>query len=474
MGDPHYGSSYLEERINLADVVAVVEFEDVRPAVAHFRRTEGTVYRPAVEYSFDVVEYLKGTGEDELVAIVYNYGDYESEEQAKEVAKELPDRIHDERWDDHQAIVFVEEDVVEFTGLLESHDYQFVIAGTGVPQLGNYHIDNKYNKVWLPASQEDASVSELGDGMEFLLDDPNSFEDESTAPTITLGELRKAVDAEQAAYDSGVSAHGKALYKECLDIKYEDLRFYGQRTYHLFEVGDVPSGLPSGTQILNEENWGSTPQPLPYRVAFIEGRDAALFSVEPVHFHTVRPIPEGEYRFYRWGYPEDPERPVRYACGIEVLPEEFRKLTEFSIQVVAPRDAIHEAFFDPADVDGDTVGFSSDDGVLDPAAFTVDGAETTIDRLAWSAGTVEMQLTPHSTLPGHHIDFIVLDGSVSLRLDFDDAIELSEDGGTQSLNWGVCEQPWQDGDKLMIRISRSAADLTGVTNDAECSTAAAP
>ena len=39
-GDPHYGPSYLKERINLADVVAIVEFEDVRPAVAISKRPE--------------------------------------------------------------------------------------------------------------------------------------------------------------------------------------------------------------------------------------------------------------------------------------------------------------------------------------------------------------------------------------------------------------------------------------------------
>ena len=40
------------------------------------------------------------------------------------------------------------------------------------------------------------------------------------------------------------------------------------------------------------------------------------------------------------------------------------------------------------------------------------------------------------------------------------------------LSWGVCDQPWQDGDKLMIRISESGADLTGTTNDADCATTA--
>ena len=86
-----------------------------------------------------------------------------------------------------------------------------------------------------------------------------------------------------------------------------------------------------------------------------------------------------------------------------------------------------------------------------------------------------MILTPHHPLAGHHIDLIALDGTVSLRLDFDEAVEVSADDGTQVLSWSVCEQPWQDRDKLMIRISESGSDLTGATNDADyATTAAAP
>ena len=467
-GDAHYGPSSLEERINMADVVAVVEFEYVRPTVAHFRKTEGTVYRPAIVYSFDVVEYLKGGGEDELTAIVYNSRYYDTEKEAMEIAEPIPYRAHDRRWERHQSIIFVEEDVVERNGLLTSHDYQFVIAGTGVPRLSNFHIGNEYNKVWLPAVGVDDSALDIGDGMKFLLDDPDKYVYEDEIPTITLGELRKVVESEKAAYDAGVSAHGKELYKACLAEKYLELRFFSQLSYYLHEVEGVPSGLPSGTQILNEANWGATPQVDLYSVDFVEGDDAALFSVEPVYFHTVRPIPQGEYRFYWWGYGEDPENPIRHACGFDDLPEEFRKLTEVSIKVVGPDDAIYEAFFDPVDVNDDTAGFSKDNGVLDPAAFTIDGVDTKINRIDWSSGKVQVQLTPHSTLAGRHIDFIVLDGSVSLRLDFDDAVEVAADDGTQSHSWGVCEQPWRDGDKLMIRISESETELTDVTNDAAC------
>ena len=98
-----------------------------------------------------------------------------------------------------------------------------------------------------------------------------------------------------------------------------------------------------------------------------------------------------------------------------------------------PPGTLHEAFFDPVDI-GTAVGADSSDGVLKPAAFTVGGANTTISSLKWEAGTATMALSPSASLSGYAIDFIALDGSVSLTLSFDDA---TQSGGT--LTWSVGE-----------------------------------
>ena len=79
-----------------------------------------------------------------------------------------------------------------------------------------------------------------------------------------------------------------------------------------------------------------------------------------------------------------------------------------------------------------------------------------------------MQIDPPGRPTGHHIDFIALDGTVVLRLDFDDAVDVVEEGRTRALTWGVCERPWNDGDLLMLRISESPPGLTGATNDVLC------
>ena len=57
------------------------------------------------------------------------------------------------------------------------------------------------------------------------------------------------------------------------------------------------------------------------------------------------------------------------------------------------------------------------------------------------------------------MDFIALDGSVSLSLDVSDA---RVDGANQTLSWPVALQPWQSGDQLMLRV-REVPDCSNGT-----------
>ena len=115
----------------------------------------------------------------------------------------------------------------------------------------------------------------------------------------------------------------------------------------------------------------------------------------------------------------------------------------------APPRTVHEVFFDPVAI-GAGVGADATNGVLKPAAFTVDGASATITSLKWESGAVTMELNPSAPLAGHAVDFIALDGSVTTTLSFDDATQ----GGGGALTWSVANQPWNAGDKLMLRVRR--------------------
>ena len=110
---------------------------------------------------------------------------------------------------------------------------------------------------------------------------------------------------------------------------------------------------------------------------------------------------------------------------------------------------MHEAFFDPV-TDGTAVAADDANGVLKPATFTgADGASATIERIEWESGTVKLEVSPHTVVAGHAVDFIELDGSVSLSLHADQA---TVDAANDTLSWSVASQPWDDGDELMVRV----------------------
>ena len=114
MVPPYEGQQSLDERILSTEIIARVELASHRIVGARYINRAGTLldlYSPAIEFRFDVLEYLKGTGGTTLTALAYGYHEdsdtlYETEEEAKANSWML--ELHrDGRWDDRQAIVFL-------------------------------------------------------------------------------------------------------------------------------------------------------------------------------------------------------------------------------------------------------------------------------------------------------------------------------------------------------------------------------
>ena len=137
------------------------------------------------------------------------------------------------------------------------------------------------------------------------------------------------------------------------------------------------------------------------------GQDAELFAhTWPLIATTARPLPAGAYRFY-WA------EQGRLNALCDAMPEEHRTRNEIVVTVTAPTGTLHEAFFDPVTI-GTGVGADASNGVIKPVSFTVGGSSTSVTGLKWDNGSVVLSLSPHSSLAGQKLDFIDLDGSVSL------------------------------------------------------------
>ena len=98
-----------------------------------------------------------------------------------------------------------------------------------------------------------------------------------------------------------------------------------------------------------------------------------------------------------------------------------------TVTVNAPADVTAESFFDPA-----------------ASGTTVAGA-TTLGPISWESGLVEATLNWDIT--DRALEFIDLDGSVALQLKAADAARTGD-----TWTWPVSPQPWNDGDRLMVRL----------------------
>ena len=230
------------------------------------------------------------------------------------------------------------------------------------------------------------------DGEPVYILDSEPEEGNDRLPTMSLAELRASIESVAAILKAGEGIEG---YEECVERWLISESPNDNAPYR----PRIPSILPiseNGYGIVNDENGV---------------QEFFYFSV----YATQRPLPGGAYRLVPHHYWAQWE-----PCNRNLPLDDW------------PRWEV--------------------------AATAPNGESVVIERIEWSTNTnkVALKLSNRSAkLAGHHIDFIELDASVSLRLDIDDA-ETTSTGYGQTLSWEVCRQPWHPGDQLMLRIAKTA------------------
>ena len=468
----YLGPTSIEERILASPVIAKVRLDSTTAKVE-----SGTTYRgmksiAVLEFSFSVLEYLKGSGTNDIVAL-WAAPFFDTQEEA-EAALPTIAAARDTRWDNREAIVFLQHPATYLPSTLQAG--RFFLSGEhlvgGIPD-DYYSLASRGNKLWLPAEAAlGASSQPSGDEQRFLMDMPPAT---GIAPTITLGEIKTRVAAVTAKLDAG---DGSEEYRECVQRTYQ---YKGDDSY-IIETGgeglfyrtpdqEIDSGLAASTVVYEAIAYGGLPNER--AEVWLDRRDADLFSVEfsdgvPHDFSgdgthdsieyaqrvvSARPLPLGVYRT------QYNNRDAHFVpCA------GYASRHESTVTATAPEGTLHEAFFDPV-VDGTAVAADATNGVLKPVTFTdANGRSATIQRIAWEAGTgesgtVKLKVSPHAAVANHIVDFIALDGSVPLSLDVSEA---TVDAANHTLSWTVTSQPWQGGDQLMVRI-REAPDCSNGT-----------
>ncbi len=451
----YFGEESIEERIAGRDTIVRARLDTTTVEVAT-STVEGwsDYYYVALRFHLTVSEYLKGSGANSITAFTIQ-GDYDTRKEAEDAMPDiLAGRVT--TWDDREAFFFLTEDDPEdtFSGSVQGANDYFLSVGDSEQDM--YSLHNRHRKLWLPS----AGTAATGDDQEFLLAAPQQGID---TPTITLGELKSRIAAVNAELNGG---DGSEAYKNCIRTKYalernDSFRELTQSRTNYEPVwgGDgFASGQPAGTEVYRYFREGFAQPAEDKSKLWLDGRDADLFAVK---LSDLRPGPDfdrdGQFDLFEFDQSIVSVRPIpagTYEFNHNYMPYGFLACDhsysfEMTANVLTPDGSLHEFFFDPV-TDGAAVAADATNGVLKPAAFTdANDSAATVSRIEWESGMVKMTVSPHTGLTGHFVDFIELDGTVSLSLAVSAA---TVDGANDTLSWSVTTQPWEDGDLLMVRI----------------------
>ena len=459
---PYFGVKSIEEIILESDAIARVELLSNGTSV---EQADSTAWIGKLEFRFRVVQYLKGSGPNEITAFVHTIWDTEAQARA---SLEKQSASHDTRWDDRDAIVFLQSDWDEgLPSLPTAGRYRMGWMWAGDNEDA-YTVASRWSKLWLPAAQSSSAGGNRGRSATasdplFLLDAPTSSggtgiraasatsTETSTAPTIRLSAMKKLI----GDLESESNAGGTDQYRQCVYGAYHRERVLRARVENPDTVDgpgrarfdhEIMSGQPAGTLIYEDIGIGTAPENTGR--TWYEGKDRDLVRFEASDFGTstfvsvvhtsfgtlvdfkrrtvtARPLPAGDYQFYFNNMTS-----AQLVCN--KFSEFERNMWDHRLTVTQPIDIPrirHETFFDPADI-GDAVGADGSNGVLNSAAFALNGATTTITSLKWEDGAVTMTLNPTASLADYAIDFIDVTGATTLSL-------TSENASTTPLTWTV-------------------------------------
>ena len=468
-----------------ADVIVRAKLVDVRPA-AEQNKTEPPYFAAAKDLVFEPIEFLKGSGPDQLrVRVAYIYPQGGSEERALAVAEYLvATNPESGRFVDREAILllnkYMSNSEVEKNQIagrprrdrseVASHDpslFAFAHSHTWGynPSIYEYEVTSKSNKAWLPAAGGDGEdtmyftdheteIPNAFNGSEFIGDDP---------PTVTLREMRSRIVHMQEDVNDG---DGSSDHLRCVAAKHSQEYGFGYSPEHQHgyrtESVTMRSGLPAESIVHSkryvpgadvfDKIWTTGDASEYLKVRIID--DGSGYRPDEKIVYATRPLPQGEYTIFfntqYWDW---------IAC--DYYPDSVHETYEWTVAVEAPEGTLHEAFFDPG-VDGDSVGFVNGEfGTMTPADIA--DSAISIDSFIWSGDQVKLSGSGIDGLSETVADFIDLHGETVLSVSLG-GLQGDEECGadSSSLVWNVAEQPWRQDDQLMIRIRDSSPETTAL------------
>ena len=351
---PYFGLVSMEELIVNSDAIVRAEFVSAAQTVEPLNYVypdgrQHAGYAGAVVITFNVLEYLKGSGGNQIEAVLYD-GDWQTYRREDiTAANEDFLAFRDKQWDDREAIVFLWK--TDFVPSTRSNSDRYTIGYLRANGEHGYTVDSRWKKAWLPAAAAPSSSGQAsgasGDSQRFITNIENgasgggaSGQSGSQTETMTLAEIKaviKKIDDELAVGD------GITDYAACVRDKYAWARQTSRakegrgNAYNRQFDASITSGAAAGAKVYTggdyvkiseasraaEPSWSDD-------LVVKSGQDAELFAhTWPLFATTARPLPAGTYRFY-WA------EQGRLQALCDAMPEAHRTRNEVVVTVTAP------------------------------------------------------------------------------------------------------------------------------------------
>ena len=476
--------SSLDEVILDSDIIARVELVSVDTSAEEFALEDGYSGTAGyLEFRYRVLEHLKGSGPREVtIKEQVNINSHLLDLSGAMMVAEWHLSDRDAGWEDREALIFIKSYPLSGASgaTSDSEGLRHSFSGvrghpTYIDRSDIYNVLN-HRKAWLPSSHAAGGASGASGSSDEIqyLTDVASEESSGASGASASGDSLSFSHIKRRIATIAAHPYNNDRYRGCLraQLFFDEQARTGHYPADTYEM-EIDSGLSKGYAVIyggnnsyddswEKENWesalGTYLDPKDYYGKYwARGRDAGLFMYQIVddpdndpttgyteQLVTLRPLPRGIYKFFFFA------QPARWvACDYN--PEWGEENLEVILTVTTPAGVLHEAFFDPGDNGGQTIGFDvdTDVGVLKPAA--IEGTSASIDNLAWEHGQIQMKTSNSVKLSGHVMDFIDLQGEAFLTLSFDDAASESRPGLERRF-WDMQDAPWKSGDLLMLRI----------------------
>ena len=229
--DEFSGRLTLEERILGSEAIVRARLRSVDDVVNYVVRPEGDGYAKSLEFTFQVLEYLKGSGGGEIVGVVPDMDFIFATEAEAESAESLKLSIRVTSWDGREAILFLSDNNPNFDTPDQSDRYWL---GEVSGYRDHYTVGSRLRRAWLPAATAQELPGSAGSDSQrsgstsqrFLLEEPRvnsatrvarSGEATLLPETMALSDLKTLVSQIEAEVGTG---DGTDDYRRCVQRKY--------------------------------------------------------------------------------------------------------------------------------------------------------------------------------------------------------------------------------------------------------------